>query len=79
MQYTVKELTNNIYQITLHPQTRNEIELLGREDNRDRIENYYHLAVAQKLGANASLLEIINSITWPFSSIARVEFSKGLG
>ena len=78
MDYSVRKLSDNLYQINIigeNAQENTYIKNISQED----AEGHYHFAVTKKLGNNASLLSIQNDKLFPFSVIGYVEFSKGFG
>ena len=78
MEYSVRKISENLYQINIIGQSSEE-NLMIKNISRSSAEDHYHIAVSRKLGPNASLLAIHNDNLFPFSVIGHVEFSIGLG
>lgn len=78
MEYTVHQISADLYQINLVHQTQEELAMI-KAASIESLEYYYHEAVSKKLGRHASLLAIEDTKLFPFTVIGRVQFARGIG
>lgn len=77
MDYSVRHISGNRYQINLLPSNSEERTMI-QNMQPENLEMYYHDAVAKKLGSSAYLLSVDN-IMDRYSVIGTVENARGFG
>jgi len=78
MNYSVRHISGDRYQINLIP-TKSEEHQMIKNTKPENLEVYYHEAVAEKLGHSACLLSIEPGNPDRYSVIGKIEYAKGLG
>jgi hypothetical protein len=78
MKYSVKLIKNEIYQIKLFAETKEEQDILNKSSS-EILETYFHEAVRKELGNSANLLSIIDDRLLPNSIVGKVVKAIGIG